>query len=508
MDDSGSTTNEHSSGFIEAIQAKLKEGQEQDLPVRDSLERIPLDEAPTDTRLVISFRDASRAMDCDDLRPWPTDKDIFTVQQTPESTGPVLRQDHEPLCYFYFNPATDHITLSHKCKGPVEVVDLAAGERRGVPPRQCAGIRPGCWRVYGPRGRGLVPEVLLDFRLLPRPYATTIMERGGSGSKRKFMRSVQHVPRGHIHPVEQLSLGQTLSIRPRSGSTSGHPDAAYTLKHMRTAAVKQTACVVIGHHSKLGRVAIKVVRREHKSDSRVIPSIARHWADEKRFLERLHHPCIVELLGADARLYALYLKVLPGKDLSQWVDTGHFFTCGSEGDANRTILRISCQMTSAVAFLHKQARIVHNDIKPANIVAHLPRGTKLVDAKLIDFGHASVVEAADCPGGTPWYMPFDAPNDQGPARDCWALGVTLLFVMRAIPLPEKTQPVWRIDQVLHDDIQAQLMRDWLASIQDRRKELGDGDIESFVHELLSPDAEERCRYLRRLARTLPLGSLT
>lgn len=86
--------------------------------------------------------------------------------------------------------------------------------------------------------------------------------------------------------------------------------------------------------------------------------------------------------------------------------------------------------------------------------------------------------------------------------------MTLLFVMRAIPLPEKTQPVWRIDQVLHDDIQAQLMRDWLASIQDRRKELGDGDIESFVHELLSPDAEERCRYLRRLARTLPLGSLT
>jgi len=90
MDDSGSMTNEHSSGFIEAIQAKLKEGQEQDLPVRDSLERIPLDEAPTDTRLVISFRDASRTMDCDDLRPWPTDKDIFTVQQTPESTGPVL----------------------------------------------------------------------------------------------------------------------------------------------------------------------------------------------------------------------------------------------------------------------------------------------------------------------------------------------------------------------------------------------------------------------------------
>ncbi|KAL3954489.1 hypothetical protein ACCO45_010052 [Purpureocillium lilacinum] len=352
-------------------------------------------------------------MDCDDLRPWPTDKDIFTVQQTPESTGPVLRQDHEPLCYFYFDPATDHITLSHKCKGPVEVVDLAAGERRGVPPRQ--------------------------------PYATTIMERGGSGSKRKFARSVQHA---------QIWLDKWASRR--------------------------------GIYSEASR----------------------HWADEKRFLERLHHPCIVELLGADARLYALYLKVLPGKDLSQWVDTGHFFTCGSEGDANRTILRISCQMTSAVAFLHKQARIVHNDIKPANIVAHLPRGTKVVDAKLIDFGHASVVEATDCPGGTPWYMPFDGPNNQGPARDCWALGVTLLFVMRAIPLPEKTQPVWRIDQVLHDDIQAQLMRDWLAGIQDRRKELGDGDIESFVHELLSPDAEERCRYLRRLARTLPLGSLT
>ena len=198
MDDSGSMTNEHSSGFIEAIQAKLKEGQEQDLPVRDSLERIPLDEAPTDTRLVISFRDASRTMDCDDLRPWPTVKDIFTVQQTPESTGPVLRQDHEPLCYFYFDPATDHIALSHKCKGPVEVVDLAAGERRGVPPRQCEGIHQGCWRVYGPRGRGLVPEVLLDFRLLPRPYATTIMERGGSGSKRKFVR---------VHPLRLATTG-------------------------------------------------------------------------------------------------------------------------------------------------------------------------------------------------------------------------------------------------------------------------------------------------------------
>lgn len=73
MDDSGSTTNEHSSGFIEAIQAKLKEGQKQDLSVRDSLESIPLNEAPIDTRIVMSFRDASRAMGCDDLRPWPTD---------------------------------------------------------------------------------------------------------------------------------------------------------------------------------------------------------------------------------------------------------------------------------------------------------------------------------------------------------------------------------------------------------------------------------------------------
>ena len=50
--------------------------------------------------------------------------------------------------------------------------------------------------------------------------------------------------------------------------------------------------------------------------------------------------------------------------------------------------------------------------------------------------------------------------------------------------------MWRIGQFLHDDSQAQLMRDWLANIQDRRNKLGGGDIESFVHELLSPDAEE------------------
>lgn len=101
-------------------------------------------------------------------------------------------------------------------------------------------------------------------------------------------------------------------------------------------------------------------------------------------------------------------------------------------------LRVLSDMATALSYVHGQG-IIHNDVKPANILYSPARG-----AVLIDFGLSS--ELIDDPrtnhGGTPWYLPPDylTTGERGPSGDVFALGVVMLFLLRRLPLPELRSP--------------------------------------------------------------------
>lgn len=126
------------------------------------------------------------------------------------------------------------------------------------------------------------------------------------------------------------------------------------------------------------------------------------------------------------------MEYLPYPDLAAWRNRpyNHYFA-GTIEDAKR----ILHDMASALDYLCSQ-RILHNDIKPSNILYERNRGPVL-----IDFGLASCQGDQLCNGGTPWYVPQEFIDDsqRGFDSDIFALGVTLLYLLGKIPLPDVTE---------------------------------------------------------------------
>ncbi|RSL42894.1 hypothetical protein CEP51_016427 [Fusarium floridanum] len=214
-------------------------------------------------------------------------------------------------------------------------------------------------------------------------------------------------------------------------------------KNAETYALTQTADIVMNKgfsaifealHSNYGAVAVKLVRTRRVPHYLWIPILVRDWMNEKGILSQLDHPSIVKLKGSDAQLYlySLYLDFIPFRDLSRWRnrDNGHYFA-GERGDARRVL----DDMMAAVAHI-KSRSIIHNDIKPSNILYDPIKG-----AILIDFGlAASSSNRKLCTGGTPWYVaPEYLSQRRGPESDEYALGVVMLYLLKAIPLPDTTE---------------------------------------------------------------------
>jgi tetratricopeptide (TPR) repeat protein len=141
-------------------------------------------------------------------------------------------------------------------------------------------------------------------------------------------------------------------------------------------------------------VAIKVLQSGSAHlDERFVREIA--------LLEELHHPAIVRYLDAgvtSGRVRYLVMEWLDGEDLQSRLRRQPLGLAES--------LTLIARVAAALAFIHAR-RIVHRDVKPANVF--LPRG-RVDEAKLLDFGVARWASASVTltqPGsrfGTPAYM--------------------------------------------------------------------------------------------------------
>lgn len=151
-----------------------------------------------------------------------------------------------------------------------------------------------------------------------------------------------------------------------------------------------------------------------------------------------------------------------------------------------TILRGT---SSALAYLAEQ-RVIHNDIKPANIAYSPMRGPVF-----LDFGLATTADEKGLPGGTPWYIPPDlvVQRTRGTPGDVWALGVTMLYVLGKITLPERTTKGWVIRNVTTQDGEArECLLIWLDIVARARTELDRADmVEDLVFQMLEPGSNSR-----------------
>lgn len=176
-------------------------------------------------------------------------------------------------------------------------------------------------------------------------------------------------------------------------------------------------------------------------------------------------------------MFAIYLEVLPRSLLRGSPCT----LTKQDGD------RILRDIASALNYL-AQCGVVHNDIKPGNIAYSLQRG-----AVLLDFGLAASASSGASTGGTPWYVPpeYMEVETRGTAGDIYAMGVTMLYVLRKISLPE-SQNGWLIANLkisVYDKEKARAWNDMVAKIRDA---LDSTDlIERLIRNMVASTAEER-----------------
>jgi len=166
---------------------------------------------------------------------------------------------------------------------------------------------------------------------------------------------------------------------------------------------------------------------------------------------------VVKLIKHDASNLSLDLEYI-GPDLAQPLDALRHSQL-----SKTTQHRIWTDVARGIEHIHAR-RIIHRDIKPKNILL----GNDGRGAVICDFGVSAKVnegtELETFNGGTPCYVPpeylFNSPR--GFECDIWAFGITMLFVLGLIPLPQGN---WKIASIMQDLDVRQKMIDWLQEVR-------------------------------------------
>ncbi|CAN8102678.1 unnamed protein product [Discula destructiva] len=210
-------------------------------------------------------------------------------------------------------------------------------------------------------------------------------------------------------------------------------------------------------------VIVKTCR--HQNDARTAIRF-RNEVDTLRLAGQ--HTHITQLLDADIDLLTLTLRLEPGQSLDKYVDQHWKSTLLPGPGHSNTLWK---QMSSALVHLHANS-ITHDDVKPDNIMWD-PTTQHSV---LIDFGAALNYQKLPAeyfnPSGTPPYAPPEfLKRRKGSPGDVWGLGVTMLFALKYIKLPDGE---WILPHVFEQAAVLEEMQSWLGEVERWRRELAVG----------------------------------
>ncbi|RDA95705.1 hypothetical protein CP533_1088 [Ophiocordyceps camponoti-saundersi (nom. inval.)] len=476
-----------------------------------------------------------------------TAKDIkFSVRIPGETSRPPLWSE------IYFDPASDQVIFLNKSDIPLELANILHHSSHVINPGLAQALKPGTWRI---KVRDIA---VLDFRVLekrpvnlyqladdaPSDSASTSQSSGkrsltledDPGSRRAAKRRISDGDKNEVDNGVIMFLGPSAEplvfplpktkelsaanshalLDAREGETIAVPGVcevdSYLLTKREPIASTALSAVYKATFSKVpdSIVTVKVLKtRVNNTNSdkplaheRNVIRQADVWLRESQSQDDLKHDSIVRYYGGDARFLSLYMEHVDAPDLAggRWRNKSDEFT-GSYDDA----WRILCDISRALDYIHDR-QLVHNDIKPANILYSPHRG-----AVLCDFGLLNSAANSPHSGGTPYYVPpeFIGTKLRGHPSDVWALGVTMLYVLRRIPLPDSRarrnhpkQLYWMINGINNPSVAhkqygngqpaALQMRDWLTEIYDAREKLNARDrLQRIVKEMLVPNPNQR-----------------
>ncbi|KXJ96176.1 kinase-like domain-containing protein [Microdochium bolleyi] len=498
-----------------------------------------------------------------------TSKDISFSIRIP---GDAEDEDRPPLwCELYYDPASDSLILYNKSDNPIVLARRSQTEAgsptfgQQIVPWTTQELLPGTWRI------SMHSKPMLDFRILERRPATLRIPRDdsdlssvvssshvlNSSVKRSFSEDdlsaanasiekrlrmndslvddkagqkdedgviiflgprdeslvfpLPHATRTkevaipHGHALLEIQKDDTVSI------PGGCELDEYQLTKRSQIATTAASSVFTADysHAPEGVITVKVLKTQNPNatpvdNHRNVIRQADIWLREYKSQEDLKHESIVKLYGGDARYLSLYMEHVDGKDLAArgvWRDSRSDLFVGTRADA----LRILRDISSALHYVHLKNK-VHNDIKPANILYSKDRG-----AVLCDFGLSTRKADPATNGGTPYYIPpeFIGQKLRGPASDVWALGVTMLYVLRKVAFPDARgrqghprQLYWMIadlNRKSHHSHHARgqpsaisQMQQWLLEVKDAKARLDPRDkLESLVAQMLTPNPNQR-----------------
>ena len=496
-----------------------------------------------------------------------TSKDIkFSVRIPGATQDESLRP---PLwCELYYDPASDKVIFLNRSDVPILLSRVSSApstsppvnEAHTINPGVAKALKPGTWRIQ-------VRDVaVLDFRVLEKRPVTVYtrptesqedmassitssaqLNRSTKRSlspdeddQKRIKRRASDVDKSEqgdgvimflrpaaeplVFPLPNARETKALSVSnsqplldTEKGETISVPavcelDEYQLTRHDPIASTSLSAVYTATHsHIPNNIVTVKVLKTRVANPNdkplvheRNVIRQADMWLRECQSQEDLKHDSIVRYYGGDARFLSLYMEHVEAQDLTaspRWRDRTNDEFRGTKEDATR-ILR---DIANALEYIHGR-KLVHNDIKPANILYSPERG-----GVLCDFGLSSLASTSPTGGGTPYYVPpeFIGRKMRGPPSDVWALGVTMLYVLRKITFPDsRARPkhpkplYWQIaginnpnqpyKQYGNGQPATNQMRDWLTEIFEAREGLDPRDaLERVVKDMLVPNPRQR-----------------
>jgi serine/threonine-protein kinase len=165
-------------------------------------------------------------------------------------------------------------------------------------------------------------------------------------------------------------------------------------------------------------VAVKTIMSPQGQGRRVRSAFLERFQREAKAAAKMQHPAIVTIfdVGVDEETGApfMVLEYLPGESLADRLDRVRFPLARS--------VQIALDLASALSFAHRQ-RIVHRDVKPANVLHAGDNRWKLADFGIARMPDSDLTQVGIFMG-TPGYSPPEAIREgrYTPQADVFAWG--------------------------------------------------------------------------------------